>query len=215
MTHLVIDLSHFNDVRDFAAVRKSGVVAIFHKLGQGETSTDQRFVAHRRQALEAGLLFGAYWFIDAGPQAPAVDKFLSIANLDEFPRTELALDWESDRGRTASLSQALEFMQLVEQKTGRRMVLYSGNTAIEALNRHNGHHVNPDFAKYRLWIPRYGHRPVLHPTWSQWWLWQDSATGAIPGIHGHIDTNVFHADEATLRAEWAVPPPPAAAPAVA
>jgi lysozyme len=58
----VIDLSHNVKVDDFAAVRRSNILAVVHKATEGGDWIDPSYAGRRRQAEAAGLLWGAYHF---------------------------------------------------------------------------------------------------------------------------------------------------------
>jgi lysozyme len=58
----VIDISHNVTVTDFAAVRRSGILAVIHKVSEGGDWFDPSYATRRHQAESAGLLWGAYHF---------------------------------------------------------------------------------------------------------------------------------------------------------
>ena len=60
--NVVIDLSHFNNVTDFNAVKADGIVGVIHKATEGHGYTDPTYLSRRSQALAAGLWWGAYHF---------------------------------------------------------------------------------------------------------------------------------------------------------
>lgn len=85
-------------------------------------------------AKEAGLLWGAYHFIRPVDVSAQVELFLRSAQPDND--TLLALDYEVD---SVSLDEAREFIEGIERKVGRSVVVYSGNTIKEKL----GNKVDP------------------------------------------------------------------------
>jgi lysozyme len=181
----VVDLSHWNTVTDFAAMHKAGVVGVIHKFSQGGAYKDPQFWPRRKPALAAGLLWGRYHFGDGSPVPQQVNNFLTDW---EDPKELLALDWEEVvGGTTMTLMQAIEFVELVEMRTGQVPVLYSGNIAKEALKGTP----NPALNRCRLWLAHYSNAPVCPPGWDYPWIWQHSDKGVVPGVSGDADINAF------------------------
>ena len=198
---VVCDLSHHNTVTSFPAVYAAGIRGVIHKSSQGSTLPDKTYASRRKDAVAAGLLWGAYHFGDSSTVANQVSNFLRCADPDE--NTLLALDWEDQGSRTMSLAQAKEFLQLVFDRTGQRPVLYSGNVAKEKL----GGRPDPFLNRHRLWLCEYGDTARYPPGWDKHWLWQFSADGSGPLPHSvagitdiGVDLNVFGGTD--LAAEW-------------
>lgn len=191
---MVIDLSHWNEVTDWHAVARSGVLGVVHKFSEGTSYRDPMYEKARAGAKSAGLLFGRYHFANGNDVKAQVKNFMVGAAPDEL----LALDWE-DTSPRMSLSQAVAFVQEVQQLTGSWPVVYSGNTAKEAL----GSTPNPVLAKCRLWLAQYSSKPVTPPGWAIPWLWQWTDAGTIAGIVGGVDLDAYGATADRLADEWA------------
>jgi len=210
----VLDLSHHNSVSSWQQVRGAGIVGIIHKATEGATYTDPDYLKRAHDAMNAGLLWGAYHWINAGNIANQVDNFLHFVGVDD--ETLYALDWEDDPNNgTASKAQAQEFLQRIAEKIGaNRCVVYSGNTAKEKL----GSNVDSFFGQHRLWLAQYGTSPVPQASWDDYWLWQysDGNVGpqphGCPGVSGDVDTNSWPGNDGQLRQEWSgagvIPAPP-------
>lgn len=208
----VLDISHHNTVNDLDAVKDAGIWGIIHKATEGTSYIDNKYAGRKAGFLEIGLLWGAYHFAHPGSVSAQVDHFLRTAGVDDD--TVYALDWEASSSGTMSEEGAEEFCRLIEQKTGRKCIIYSGNSAKEEIGGTNTY-----LGEHRLWLAQYGSSPVPQKSWSDWWLWQysDGEVGpgphGCPGVSGYVDTNSYEEDEETLRAEWsgtgeAVAPPP-------
>jgi lysozyme len=204
----VLDLSHGTKVTSFANARAAGLIGVIHKASTGMSGHDELYAERRTAAREAGLLWGAYHWGTARPVADQVENFLTAADPDD--ETLVALDYERDVGNQMSLEQAREFLERIQDRLGRKAVLYSGSTIKEQL----GNRVDPFFGSHRLWLPQYGPAPHVQASWSTFWLWQYSdgtATSAgpvriagIPGDgQGRVDCDYYPGGEARLRAEWA------------
>jgi lysozyme len=201
---MVVDLSHWDPAYDYDAVLEAGIVACIYKATEGDGYTDPTYVEQQAQAKEAGLLWGAYHFANAEPVMAQVDNFLRYAAPD--PDELICLDWEDYGSNTMSLDDVQAWILAVEDALRRPgdVVLYSGNTAKEAL----GDEVNEFLGKRRLWLCQYGSSPVVQKSWDSYWLWQytDGNYGPepheIPGV-GPCDINSFPGTVEELTSTWA------------
>lgn len=219
----VIDISHYDRIvgRGFVDVRASGIVSVIHKASEGTGVIDSPYAARRADAVAAGLLWGAYHFMRPGHVQQQVDLFLRVAQPDDD--TLLALDYEIG---AVTLSDARIFVEQVEAKTSRSVVVYSGNTIKEAL----GSRVDPFWGARRLWLAQYASAPQVQRSWQKPWLWQFTGDGSgpkphqVPGIEieGGLDISSWDGTDDELRAQWSgyvekgdpVYPPPTEEPPV-
>jgi GH25 family lysozyme M1 (1,4-beta-N-acetylmuramidase) len=100
---VVVDLSHWQAPVDFSQAKSAGIIAVILKATQGSDWTDVTFAQRFAGASAAGLLVGAYHFLDDSPPESQVENFLSAAG----GCSVLALDaehrcWHSMRSRTRS-----------------------------------------------------------------------------------------------------------------
>jgi len=203
----VVDISHGDQVTSFAQARGAGVLGVIHKATTGQSGQDPHYAQNRRDAVAAGLLWGAYHWGTAAPVDKQVQNFLDTAKPDAH--TLVALDFETDDGNQMTLDMARAFLQGVQAKLGRRAVLYSGDRIKDQLKNT----VDSFFGQHRLWLAQYGSRPQVQPSWNTFWLWQytdgsDRKPAVIvPGIpgdaQGRLDCNHFMGSEDQLRAQWA------------
>jgi GH25 family lysozyme M1 (1,4-beta-N-acetylmuramidase) len=204
---LVVDIYHGDSVASFDEAFAAGLRGVIHKATTGATGTDDAYANRRVLATRAGLLWGAFHWGTAAPISDQVDNFLAAADPDED--TLLALDFERDVGNQMTLAGAREFLEIINDKLGRKAVLYSGDTAKSAL----GTRIDPFFGSHRLWLAQYGSNPSVQRSWQNFWLWQytDGAVGpgrkTVPGIPGdrsnRLDCDYFAGTEADLKAQWA------------
>lgn len=204
----IIDLSHHNRITDFATIKAAGIVAIIHKATQGTDYTDPEYLQRRGAALEAGLLWGAYHFADAGDGKAQADYFLSV--VDPLPTDLLVLDIEQNylRGEPApsmGLAGAETFVQQIEQQTGRYPGLYSGSYIQEIMRGKK----NPVLANCWFWLAEYGATAVVPDNWPYWTMWQytDGVRGPEPhsvkGV-GPCDRDKFNGSLQQLKRLWGV-----------
>jgi len=207
-TTRVIDLSHHNTIPSSLQPAKDfGVWAVIHKLTENTGYTDPKVDARYFLAKQAGMLWGLYHFIRPGNIARQADFFVSQADTlgvaDDA--TLYALDYE-DSG--VSLDDALTFMRRVEENTGHKPVLYSGHVLKEAL----GGKPDEEISSYLLWLAQYSSSPDLPVGFDDYWLWQFSEQGSIPGIDPPVDLNAYQGTIESLRAEWSGSGEPSPAP---
>jgi lysozyme len=101
----------------------------------------------------------------------------------------------TDGESPATIGQAVEaWAEAVEGATGRRPFIYTNasfwNSSVSASGS----------SQYPLWV---AHLDVACPNtpalWSDWSLWQYSASGAVPGIVGLVDRDVFNGSSTELE----------------
>ena len=206
--NVVIDLSHHRETVDFDAVKADGIVGVIHKATEGLGFSDRTYAARRVEARRRGLLWGAYHSGVGANGSDQADFFIKTADPDE--QTLIVLDYETNpTGPTMTLDQAREFVERVEEITGRYPGLYSGRLVKEQL----GGVTPPDpvLSNCFLWIAQYGGpRPLdVPPTFKTWTLWQytDGVHGPEPhrvkGV-GQCDRNRFNGSLAQLKKLWGV-----------
>jgi lysozyme len=199
-----LDVSHWNPVTSWDAIppeyRFIGI-----KASEGTANTDPTLARHRD---EVRLLQGRfdlviyYHLARPGDGAAQAARFLGLLGQLQ-PNEHLALDTE----RTSTVDAAFISAFFDGMPRDRRPILYTSNGVWIGMR-------NPAFPQARdidLWLPRYGtaSEPVVPDPWQQigksWTFWQDSQSGAVPGVSGPCDVNVFNGPEDALRV-YAAPP---------
>jgi GH25 family lysozyme M1 (1,4-beta-N-acetylmuramidase) len=204
---VVCDLSHWNWIpQSLKPAAASGVRGMIHKVTEGPSMVDDKMPARFYLARDAGMLVGGYHFLRPGNMQQQADFFLNhlTGYMDDY--TLLAADYEDSR---VSLADLRTWIAAVEKRAKRTVVLYSGHVLKDALKAGQ----DPgDLVDQRLWLAQYGPAPELPTGWSDWWLWQWTDRGTVPGIDPPVDCNDFPGSDADLVAEWSggdsVPPTP-------
>jgi lysozyme len=201
---VIVDLSHFDDVEDWNAVKGFGILGVINKATEGPGMVDKTFAIRRKPAQDHGLLYGAYHFLRPGDPVVQANHFLDVALSVPQPNDVLlALDHED---RSVPLDNAKRFLQRVLDRAGRRAVLYSGFLIKEQL----GNRTDPFLAQYRLWLSHFSSTPVCPPNWHSPWIIQFTGDGQGPGPHqvpgiiiqGGIDLNHYGGTPEQLKADW-------------
>jgi lysozyme len=202
---VVIDIYYGDQVEDFELTKAFGIVGVIHKASEATGFTDKLYAARRKLAAEVGLKWGAYHFFHGVEPVAEADHFLGVAQPDAD--TLIALDWEDvPHAAAPSAAAARTFLERIEDRLGRKAVIYSGNVAKEEIDGADAY-----FAAHRLWLCQYGPAWRVQPSWQRPWLWQNNGDSygpgphTIPGLKGLCDNNTI-IDPMTvdqLLAEWA------------
>ncbi len=217
MAVLGIDISHYNDQVDWAAVSTSDVHFAFVKATEGSTGVDPRFQENWHALGDTSLLRGAYHFARPGgdPEIQAA-HFAATVGGRTWNTLPPALDLEVDGRLTPAqvVQWTLAFVQKAETLFGQPLIIYTGGLWRRGLR-------DPDVPELRsrmLWTARYGALPPVVPrTWSRWDFWQftDGDSGdvqRIPGVRGPCNCDRFRGELGELRAMADQPLAPAEPP---
>lgn len=193
----VIDVSHHQTIPgDLKELKASGVIGLIHKMTEGASYTDDKVAARYYLAKEAGLAWGIYHFMRPGNMAQQAQFFLDQARqlgvIDE--QTMLVADHEDAEVSGGELK---DFLDAVEDMSGRSPVVYSGHILKEQLA---GSGYRP---KRRLWLAQYSATPTLPEGVDSYYLWQYSEDGEVAGIDPPTDVNFFEGSDEDFLKAWA------------
>ncbi|GAA0382759.1 glycoside hydrolase family 25 protein [Paenibacillus motobuensis] len=206
-----IDVSHWNGTIDWPKVAASGISFTYIKATQN--SVDKRFVENVKGAKAAGILIGAYHYLDekvtTADAAKSAARTFYNAIQSAGVKFDLppVLDYES---KSSSLSiagattVAKVFLEELARLTGVTPILYTYPAFIGNFS---------GLSHYPLWIARYSTQtPADASGWKRWEFWQYSdgqAGGYLPngsrkvnGINGNVDLNEFDGTEAELKNKY-------------
>jgi lysozyme len=192
-----LDVSYWQGTINWQAVRNAGYRFAFARATQGTGYADPTFVNNVTCAQQAGILVGAYHFFQLAMPAKEQARFFLNKLVNVKLDLPAALDFEDSTTMTkaAAASVVKSWLDLVEQGTGRRPIIYtnanSWDTYIGA----------PVWVRdYQLWVANYtaAAEPYKPKCWTSWIFWQHSNTGQIPGISGNVDLNRCSLSEADL-----------------
>ncbi|MEK5165967.1 glycoside hydrolase family 25 protein [Paenibacillus sp. FSL R5-0527] len=205
-----IDVSHHNGYVDWAKVAADGISFVFLKASEGKTFVDSTFKNNAKAARAAGLLVGAYHFVNATSTGAAELEARHFANTIQGVPLDLSpvMDYENNPGglgRSQVNDVAETFLFELERLTGKRPIVYTGNSFAS--------NFSPLLGAYPLWIARYSTQvPTDVSAWRQWTFWQysDGKDGGtrqngsrkVAGLGGYVDLNEFNGTLAELKA-WA------------
>ena len=194
-----MDISHLDDTINWDGLSAT-IKFVYCKATQGATFKDPMFPAFISHLQQKQLIMGAYHFLTFQLSAQAqADNFLSCGLNFSAPGVlppALDVEWQVPdslnpyilQNRPACVQLVHDWLNIVETKTGRTPVIYTGKSFWdEYLGNPAG------FEKYPLWIPSYQTNPPgLPPGWNNYTIWQYNDQGAIPGVASGLDQDLFN-----------------------
>lgn len=184
-----IDISEFQGEIDFEEVRRSGIEAVYIRVGAGEY-TDEYFAENYERAKAAGLKIGFYHYVTARSvdEGRRQARFFASLAAGREPDMRLAMDFEYFGSLSVSQINAISeaYLDELTALTKREVVIYSDlSNARNIFSRALAE-------KYPLWAAQYGaDEPSANGKWREWVGFQYTDEGRVGGIYGNVDRNIF------------------------
>lgn len=184
-----IDISEFQGEIDFEEVRRSGIEAVYIRVGAGEY-TDEYFAENYERAKAAGLKIGFYHYVTARSveEGRRQARFFASLAAGREPDMRLAMDFEYFGSLSVSQINAISeaYLDELTALTRREVVIYSDlSNARKIFSRALAE-------KYPLWAAQYGaDEPSANGKWREWVGFQYTDEGRVGGIYGNVDRNIF------------------------
>lgn len=184
-----IDISEFQGEIDFEEVRRSGIEAVYIRVGAGEY-TDEYFAENYERAKAAGLKIGFYHYVTARSveEGRRQARFFASLAAGREPDMRLAMDFEYFGSLSVSQINAISeaYLDELTALTKREAVIYSDlSNARNIFSRALAE-------KYPLWAAQYGaDEPSANGKWREWVGFQYTDEGRVSGIYGNVDRNIF------------------------
>lgn len=174
-----LDLSHYNAVTDWNAIKNSGIDFVYTKATQGTGFIDPKCAEFVAGAKSVGIPVGVYHYAglnDAVAEANHFKQMLSGLDTQLIP----VLDLEEG----ASGVDLVDWVRTFASTLGQKIILYTGNWFIEQYPELN------QLSDIPLWTSYYkATAPTDEPGWSTWTIWQYSDKGTVPGVDGLVDVD--------------------------
>jgi lysozyme len=196
-----IDVSKWQGKIDWASVRSAGTEFAFIKATEGGDHVDERFMENWYGSKRAGVRRGAYHFMFwCRPANEQADWFRrTVPNDPDALPPVLDLEWNGSSRtcpkklpRAVALEKIKVMLQEMEAHTGKRPIIYTDITFHRDV-------LEGELPEYPHWVRSTAAEPHERYPDRQWFMWQYTTTGRIPGIRGDVDRNAFYGGEA----EWA------------
>ncbi len=194
-----IDISHYQGKIDWdklrnAMVTRSPLRFVMMKATEGASLVDERFEENFYQSREHGFIRGAYHFWSN--QSSARDQayfFLDKVKL-EVGDLPPVLDVEShpDGVSTEDFQRdILTWLHIVEDRYHVKPILYT------YYNFKEKYLSDERFDDYPYWIAHYYVSKVQYK--GKWKFWQHTDAGALPGIDGYVDLDIYNGSYYDLK----------------
>lgn len=184
-----IDISEFQGEIDFEEVRRSGIEAVYIRVGAGEY-TDEYFAENYERAKAVGLKIGFYHYVTARSveEGRRQARFFASLAAGREPDMRLAMDFEYFGSLSVSQINAISeaYLDELTALARREAVIYSDlSNARNIFSRALAE-------KYPLWAAQYGaDEPSANGKWREWVGFQYTDEGRVGGIYGNVDRNIF------------------------
>jgi len=159
---------------DFVKMKAAGAPAVIFKASQA-LFTDLVFKASWPDAKAAGLLRGAYLYLDYTKSGLEQAKYFCDLLVTDKPELPPVVDFEERNGIGTRIPKAELWNALtyIEATTGRIPMIYTGwGYWIEFGSS------DPAWLRYPLWVANWGvDSPKMFLPWKKWVLWQYTANG--------------------------------------
>lgn len=194
------DFSQFNDVKDFLAVKNSGVNVCIHRATKGSTGLDSQFRNRWAEIVQTKFdFYGIYHlFIPGVKGSLQYDNLMSVTN-GNFGNYPLTVDVEpipSTQTYPDPLNEVInplkELLGLI--KSTYKPIVYTADWATQRM----GLTQEAWLLDYPLHFAHYTTATVgvLPEPWrsnlSAWFSWQHWNKGIVPGVMGSVDLDRFN-----------------------
>lgn len=190
-----IDVSVWQGTIDWNKVAKSGVKFAIARVSHGVKIKDTQFKRNWLEIKKKGLVRGAYQYFmpnqSATQQANIICNAIGKLGPGDLPPV---LDIEERAGMSgAAIKKAIDtWVKIVKKKTGLTPIVYTSPGFWNPLG--------VKLTGVDLWVAHWGVSSPTRPAgWGDWWFWQKSATGKVPGIKGNVDLDEFHGTFSDLK----------------
>lgn len=194
-TEIGIDVSTWQGIVDYEKVKASGISSVMIRAGfstlDGRIIEDNKFENNITKAREAGLNIGLYFYSKASSieQAKTEANWIIEKLNNRKINMPIAFDWEIwDDFNSLHISYtklnnvAQTFIKTLEE-SGLKGMLYGSASYLEKVW---------DTTDTKVWLAHYTKETDYD---KEYMIWQQTASGIVPGIEGNVDLNVIYKSE--------------------
>lgn len=214
-----IDVSRWQGTINWTSVKGAGKTYAWAQATRGAYLTNVNFVANMVNGKAAGVLMGAYHYATPATNSPTVEAnyFWNLAGqfiLADGKTLMPMLDIEEFTGHVGATSYsdwANQWYNIIVAKAAAAGVTIKPVMYSSACHYCN---MNSSCSQFGAWVANYmggNPNPQTGTPWINcsgcnlwgsgiWHFWQYSSTGAVPGISGNVDLDVFNGTAAQLQA---------------
>jgi lysozyme len=191
-----IDVSYHQETIAWRRVRQAGVLFAFIRVADGVSLADPRFASNWAGAKRVGVLRGAYQYFRPEDSAIAQADLLIAAIRRDPGELPPVIDVEADGGQPPAqlAARVRAWVERVRAELRVEPIVYTGPDFWR--ERAGG----ADLAGPPLWLAHYTQGcPAVPSPWTRWTFWQHTDRGAVPGVDGPVDLNLFAGDYLALE----------------
>ena len=190
-----IDVSHWQGIIDWTAVKKDGVEFAIIKAGGSDKGLykDSKFEKNYNNAKSAGVKVGAYYFVGKNCKsyedgAADAARFIKIIAGKQF-EYPVYIDFEAPdtSNKKGNTDACIGFCEVMEKAN-----YFCGIYASES-SGFKDRLEDERLQDYSHWVARYGRKPTSIPE-RVFGIWQRSSTGRVKGINGNVDMDESYVD---------------------
>lgn len=183
-----VDISEFQQNVSFEKLKNDGITSVIIRAGYGRevSQKDSSFESHYKNAKNANLKIGTYWYSyadsvsDAEKEAKACLECIRNKSFDMPIYYDLEDSSQTNLGKNRLTEIAERFCETIK-KSGYKAGVYANlNWFTNYLDYERLK------SKYSIWLAQYNSVNELSCD-----IWQNSSTGRINGYNGNIDTNII------------------------
>ncbi|MGL5354278.1 MAG: GH25 family lysozyme [Clostridium sp.] len=206
-----IDINEFTQDVNFEVLAKTLDFLYLRSSGSGSTGgkfrVDKKFLEYAPKARQYGIPVGAYHYgvpsYDLTSADSQCDDFINLLQKgfgdknygDLFPVIDIEAPIDNKISTKALVTWVDRFRKRFEQKTRRRLMLYTGLFFIELYDDFKVPGLGQPLKNMPLWIAMYTNVPINPPYppdaggWKRWRIWQFSESEIVKGVSNPVDAN--------------------------
>lgn len=189
-----IDVSKWQRIVDWQAVKNSGIGFAIIRAGYGMGNIDPYFVENITNAKKVGLNCGVYWYSYAKSINEAKQEARYFINTIKKYKFEypIVMDIEDNSlkslGRQTLTDIVKAFLNTLQDAEYYPMIYANKYWFTNILD-------DSQLSKYPHWVAQYASKCAYTGSYG---IWQYSSTGSVNGISGNVDMNYCYIDYPTI-----------------
>lgn len=187
-----VDISEYQGRVDMDLLASQNVRFVIIKATEGSGHTDPYFEINRENALNSGMLTGAYHFFsfDSSAVTQAEQYISTVGSLSGMMRPVVDIELYADKAENPPTedevrSELRVFLDLIEEEYHIRPIIYASDEVFR-------NYLDGYFDEYPRWVTNM-YYPAFIRDGNRWLLWQYSDSDELKGFDSRsIDVNVLN-----------------------
>ena len=187
-----VDISEYQGKVDMDLLASQNVRFVIIKATEGSGHTDPYFEVNRENALNSGMLTGAYHFFsfDSSAVTQAEQYISTVGSLSGMMRPVVDIELYADKAENPPTEEEVRseleiFLTLIEDEYHIRPIIYASDEVFR-------NYLDGYFDEYPRWVTNM-YYPAFIRDGNRWLLWQYSDSDELKGFDSRsIDVNVLN-----------------------